>query len=397
MAATIVPMASIEERHSKASGAVSYRVIWRDKGQRYTQTFADRDAARQWKAILERTNHDTAKAERAVLSAASSSPTVKEAGVRHIAGLTNLTPYTLQVYERQVRLHIAPTLGHLPVDQVTRDDVAEWVMHMRDKGLSPKTITNVHGLMSSIFATAVLRNWCAANPCAGARLPKVSKRDDKKEFLSHGEFALLLSKVDPHFRPFVMFLVGTGLRFSEATALTSADFQDAGGGEYLVTVSKAWKEDRVKGRYVGDPKSDAAHRVVQMDATTAHAVAPLVGSARAGDPVFTMKRGGALTTQQFRRKVWLPAVDAAQSAGLRRSPRPHDLRHTFASWQLTSGAVSMDELAKIMGHESSKTTYAVYYHLMPDSRRQAASAMTDIMGRVQAAVEAGTSMPALTS
>lgn len=390
-------MASIEERHSKASGAVSYRVIWRDKGQRNTQTFADRDAARQWKDVLERTGHDSAKAERAVLSAASPSPTVKDAGARHIASLTNLTPYTLQVYERQVRLHISPTLGHLPVDQVTRDDVAEWVMHMRDKGLSPKTITNVHGLMSSIFSTAVLRNWCAANPCSGARLPKVSKRDDKRQFLSHGEFALLLSKVDPHFRPFIMLLAGTGLRFSEATALTSADFQDAGGGEYLVTVSKAWKEDRAKGRYVGDPKSDAAHRVVQMDATTAHAVAPLVGAARASEPVFMMKRGGALTTQQFRRKVWLPAVEAAQAAGLRKSPRPHDLRHTFASWQLTAGAVSMDELAKIMGHESSKTTYSVYYHLMPDSRRQAASTMSGIMGRVQAAVGAATDAPALTA
>lgn len=381
-------MASIEKRVSKDGTRTSYRVIWRDRGERQTQTFADHAAAKQWKAVLEKAGHDTSKAERAVLSAISHVPTLDQAIEKHIATLTDLTPFTVQTYQRQARIHISPVLGYLPVNAITRDDVAAWVVGLRDKGLAPKSIKNIHALLSSAFSTAVDRQWCESNPCARARLPRVSKRDDAKEFLTHGEFALILANMDPYFRPFTMFLVSTGLRFSEAAALASADFSDAGNGEYIVRVSKAWKEDRVKGRYIGEPKSDAAHRDVQLDAATALAVAPQVAAAKPGEPVFRMKRGGLLNTSDFRSKAWLPAIRAAQCQGLRKTPRVHDLRHTFASWQLTEGLISMDELAKIMGHESSKTTYAVYYHLMPDSRRQAAAAMNGIMGKVAASLEA---------
>ena len=379
-------MASIEVRTSRDGKATSYRVIWRDGGQRLSQSFKTADAARQWKSLLESVKHNTGQAERAVLSSASHAPMFEKVARLHLNQLSNVTPYTLQTYDRYLRVHLIPAFGHLDIQQITDDDVSAWVSVARSSGLAPKTVRNIHGLLHSIIKTAIRKGHRADDPCEQTRLPKASRRDDAMQFLTQSEVATLLRFTPPHFQPLVLFLVGTGLRFSEATALTSADFTDA-NGEYLVTVNKAWKENRETGRYIGDPKSDAAFRVVQMDPGTALAVAPLVKAAKAGQPIFTMIQGGVVTTQKFRSKVWVKAIERAQSAGLRKTPRVHDLRHTFASWQLAEGT-SLPELSKIMGHESTATTYRVYSHLTPEGRRSVAEATGRAMSSIYSSLQA---------
>ena len=376
-------MASIEDRRNREGRVTSWRVVWREGGKRQSQTLGTLQDAQQWKALLEAAKHDSKAAERALLGSVSLGPTLDDVAKRHLARLTDLTPYTMQTYRRDLRLHISPHLGHIPVEQLTADDVAAWIVALQATGLAPKSIKNIHGLLSAVMSSAVRWRMAPGNPCSETRLPRVSKRDDVRAFLTQGEFMLLLRNMDPFFQPLTLFLVTTGLRFSEAGALTSADFSES-GGDVMVTVNKAWKEDREKGRYIGDPKSDAAFRAVQLEPMTARTVGPLAAAAPIGQPIFTMKRGGQLTTQAFRKKAWLPAVAAAQAAGLRKNPRVHDLRHTFASWQLERGAVSIDTLAKIMGHESNATTHKVYSHLMPGSRRDAAAAMGSVVSEMVA-------------
>jgi integrase len=61
--------------------------------------------------------------------------------------------------------------------------------------------------------------------------------------------------------------------------------------------------------------------------------------------VFPAKRGGPINLDNWRRRVWTPAIEAA---GIRKPARPYDLRSTFASDALAAG-VSVFELARIMG------------------------------------------------
>jgi integrase len=61
--------------------------------------------------------------------------------------------------------------------------------------------------------------------------------------------------------------------------------------------------------------------------------------------VFPSPRGTVLNIDDFRRRVWAPAIEAA---GVRLPARIYDLRSTFASDSLAAG-VSVFELAKIMG------------------------------------------------
>lgn len=371
-------MATIETRKNKAGIVTSYRVRWREGGRDSAylyETFKNQAQAETFKRVLELNGHDSRKAERDILRAASRSPEIETVAQQHMRRLSDVAIHTRHTYERMIENHIIPKLGAIPAEMLSEEDLADWVLWMRDKGLSPKTIKNVHGFMFSIMKTAVYKGYRPDNPCEHTRLPKADHTEDKTTFLTKAEFALILQNLDKYFHPFFLFLVGTGLRFSEATALQPGDFSDE-GGTYTVRVTKAWKRDDKNGRTIGPPKTERARRTVPMDKALAEAVAFQVATCEPGGYVFTMKEGGAATSQAMHNKAWRPAITAARAAGLRKSPRIHDLRHTYASWMLAGDSpMPLFDLSRLMGHESVNTTSKVYSHLMPETLAKGAQTM----------------------
>lgn len=372
-------MASIIERTNAKGEVTSYQVKWRHKGKQESYRLDTRKEAETFARILETCNNDLRKTERVLLAGLSDTPTIEKFAPVHIKRLSDVEGHTIRTYEAMLRNHIYPALGDIPVGEVTDDDVAEFMGGLRDKRLSPKTMKNIHSLLYAIMETAVKRGKAKHNPCTETKLPKKTRTEDAMTYLTHAEFLHLMSHTDPFFHPLFYFLVGTGLRFSEAAALNGSDFSSE-GGNHSVRVTKAWKRDDVHGRYIGTPKSDKSIRTVSMGDGTALMVAPRVRDAGAEGLVFKMKRGGALTWQSIHTKVWQPAIRKAQADGLRKKPRIHDLRHTFASWQLATGEMSIFELSLHMGHESVVTTSGVYSHLMPEGRIKAARVNTKAMG-----------------
>jgi len=81
----------------------------------------------------------------------------------------------------------------------------------------------VHGLLSAAMKTAVRLGYRGDNPCHGVRLPQGGAVSDEMCLLSTAEGGLILEHLTPWYRPFVRFLVGTGLRWGEATALQISD------------------------------------------------------------------------------------------------------------------------------------------------------------------------------
>lgn len=380
-------MASLIERKNSKGQTTSWQVRWREYGAQQSQSFDESTAAVTFKRILESCNGDSKAAERKILSAASRAPSFADVAGMHLKRLTNIGEHAMGDYERMLRQHILPVLGDIPIDMVSEEDVADWISGMKDKGLAPKTIKNVHGLLFSIMKTAVSKRLRADNPCEQSRLPKSTHTQDTTTYLTQSEFAGILQFVDPHFQPFFLFLVSTGLRFSEAAALMPADFADS-NGVYTVRVTKAWKRTQKNQRVIGPPKTERARRTVPMTRELALAVAPQVKAAAAGDFVFKMKQGGELTVQAAWNKAWRPAVSKAQKAGLKKSPRIHDLRHTYASWMLMGEPpLSMFELSRLMGHESVQTTTKVYSHLMPETLQRGADIMGNALAGVFAAIE----------
>jgi site-specific recombinase XerC len=89
------------------------------------------------------------------------------------------------------------------------------------KGASGKTIANKHGFLSSALTTAVRAGRITTNPAAGQRAPTCERKD--MVCLSREDFVRLRESVTAPWRPLVEFLVVSGCRWSEATALKPSD------------------------------------------------------------------------------------------------------------------------------------------------------------------------------
>jgi integrase len=94
--------------------------------------------------------------------------------------------------------------------------------------------------------------------------------------------------------------------------------------------------------------------------------------------LFTNGAGNPVRSQEFFNGGWKPGRERALAAGLTKSPRVHDLRHTCASWMIAAG-VPLPIIQQHLGHESIQTTIGVYGHLDRRSAQVAADAIGSVL------------------
>ena len=151
------------------------------------------------------------------------------------------------------------------------------------------------------------------------------------------ELDAIAAELAPGFRPLPLFAATTGLRPEEWTALERRDIDRSAG---VLTVARTVS----RGEMVELGKTTRSRRQVPLSGRALAALEAL--PPRLDTPlVFPSPRGGVLNLDNWRRRVWAPAIEAS---GVRRPARVYDLRSTFASDALAAG-VSVFELARIMG------------------------------------------------
>jgi integrase len=351
------------------SGRTSYRVRVRVGGRSTTETFDSLPAAEVFRLRCMDPNVGPARAveRRGREDTASSDyvPTLAEMTAKHVEGLTGIQQGTRDEYRSMAGRTWLPLLGSLRVDELTKDDVARWVNAAdRDGHLKPKSIKNAHGLLSSVMETAVADGHAERNPARRTRLPRRGEEDvDDIRFLTTDEYWRLYDVFDPHHLPMLVTLFGTGLRYSEATAMQVRDLAIA---DETMRVVRAWKKQ--KGPLVsGPPKSRASRRTIALPVEVLEVLDPLVAGRAGSDLVFTTVRGNVVRHGNFYNRFWLTAC---ARAGLDPSPRIHDARHTHASWLIARG-IRLEVIQDRLGHEDYNTTRRIYGHLLPDMRREA--------------------------
>lgn len=266
----------------------------------------------------------------------------------------------------RIRNHIRPGLGRHQLDDITPTVVQAFVSRLSLK-LAPKTVRNVHGLLHKIMEAAIHARLIRANPAAHTILPRRIRREMR--FLTEPEIGRLLANTPEHWRPLVLLLVTTGLRWGEAVGLRVGDVDVLGG---RLTVLQALHELAGSASIVfTEPKSEMSRRTVTFDKKTAGALAGLVHGPRC-DLVFTTPTGKPVRIRNFRRSTrkhadgsprlmgWSKWTDAAGLAGL----RIHDLRHTHAA-MLISANVPLTGVQRRLGHSSIAVTSDLYGHLLP--------------------------------
>lgn len=339
------------------NGEKRYRVRYRSGGAETSETFRRKQDAEMFAGILG-DGRDNRVAE--ALAWLAAKQTERQAATfgqwfeTYVDQLTGVTKRTRDDYRAQHRRYLT-SLDPLPLPLITRAHVSSLVNELEARGLSPKTIKNAIHMLSSVLALAVDEGHIPRNPVKRVRLPKQQLVEHEARFLTAEEYAALSGAVDDHYRPLLDFLVGTGLRWSEATALQCRNVDLTAG---TLRVQRAWK--RIPGGWeIGPPKSTRSNRTVNPAVLALVAIEPLMG--KPSDLVFTTPRGNVIRHANFYNRVWVPACERA---GLDPRPTPHDLRHTHASWLISEG-IGLEAVQDQLGHESIETTRRVYAKLLP--------------------------------
>lgn len=127
--------------------------------------------------------------------------------------------------------HVLPVLGHLKLEDVRPRHIRDLVRALRAKDgtperLAPRTIINIHGVMSTMFRDAVVEELIPANPCVlkHGELPEKVDKDpewrDKATYLVEEVLALITDKRIPVERRVQYALKAlAGLRHGEVAGL----------------------------------------------------------------------------------------------------------------------------------------------------------------------------------
>lgn len=298
---------------------------------------------------------------------------------------------------RDLRRWIIPTFGNCDIRSVEHfcgDTVTAWVRQLEQtmvtrgqapkqgpaklRPMSPKTIRNLHGLLSAVMERAVrseppLRD---RNPCALTRLPRTdddgADGGEDIEFLTPDEVEGLVSCMERRSDQLLAIVkYGTGLRWGEVSALAPECLVDWRTAKPVIRVKRAWKKDGKGGYKIGMPKSKRGRRSIRVSQTVVAAIEELGGEDNAdpGRLFFTGDQNGNRLHYSTFYDRWQRAVLRAKEAGLlpsHKSPTAHDLRHSHAAVLLSEGR-GLTYVQRRLGHESIKTTSDTYGHLLPEA------------------------------
>jgi len=362
-------VSSIEKRSDDR-----YRVKFRVEGAQRSLTFSTEKGAKEWKKKLDALG---ATAAIALLEHREFNPlTVGQYLERHIASRTGTTQGTLHTYRALVRNHMV-AIAEIPIVLLDRESVAAWINSLAKAKNSGKTIANIHGLLSSALNNAVSDKLILDNPCRGMRLPRTDHNSAEMIFLTRDEFEELYAHIPVHYQPFVLTLVGTGMRFGEATALTVGDVNLE---TKSIRIRQSWKKTGFSQRELGPTKTKRSNRTVAIPPQIAEALVPLI-QGRPSKAFLFLNLKGKPISGAFGEKTWSVAVQkyagdtvkiakdnagrkvrVVAKVGERDHPRLHDLRHTFVSWAIQAG-IPLPVIQRQLGHESITTTVDRYGHL----------------------------------
>lgn len=387
-------MASVTSR-KLPSGTVLWRVQFRIDGQMSEETFRTSEAAASFGEAVDRKGGQAAREERDLRSRAGAGGEMKlrewtERYLNPANGMLGaIGSGTIADYQAISKRSFLPFLGDLPLSAIDRIEVSKWVAWQEQQTiasgkrlLAAKTVSNYHGLLSSILAAAVDHGFAMKNNAHGVKLTRGVPRE--AVFLSEREVSVLVQCTPEFYRPVVVFLVATGARWAEASSAEWGDFNFE-AKPVTWNVRRAWKLTAEKKWVLGPPKTAKGRRTIAIDEETVAALGP---RGRSNERIFIGRRGAdKLWHGRFLTSTWNPSIARAQDPvycarlGLQpifQSPTPHDLRHTHASLAIENG-VSMVELQRRLGHSTITVTLDRYTHLSPGHGEKTAATFGRIM------------------
>jgi integrase len=318
---------------------------------------------------------------------------------------SQLRPSTFDSYRRNIRLHVLPVLGRVPLQRLAPEDLDSLYARLladgrcdgREGGLSVKTVRLVHLVLHKALSDALRKGSVVRNVATVADPPKLSsaKRPEIKVWTAD-QLRMFLDQIQTNRAYAALFVSShTGMRRGEILGLrwTDVHFDEARLSIRQALISVAYEMQ------VSDVKTGAGRRSIDLDDRTLAVLRQwrkaqaeeklLLGSEyHDQDLVFCRADGDPihpdLFSQTFDRAVarlGLPDITL------------HDLRHTHASLLLKAG-VPVKVVSERLGHASPAFTLNVYQHVIPGMQAAAAAVFSSLVaGAPDVTPEQGPGVP----
>jgi integrase len=303
--------------------------------------------------------------------AAPSNYTVRKAAEDWLAnGLNGRAPKTIRK-NKDVLEPILAAVGTARLRDLSTADVDQALKHM-SQTYSTAVVRMGHLALKRAIRHAQARRYVSTNAAELSDTPAGQPGRPSKSFTLEQSAALLSVTAGTRIGAYIALSLGTGIRTEEARALRwdAVDFGDPGAAPPRPASVAIWRSVR-RG---GDTKTLRSRRTLRMPAFAVDELRSMQD--REGThtgAVFATSDGGELDAANVRREFRA----AVKAAGIVGQWTPRELRHTFVSLMSDSG-VPVEEIARLAGHTSSRTTELVYRHQLRPIMEKGAEALDQL-------------------
>lgn len=299
---------------------------------------------------------------------------------------STITNY-MYLYTKYVRDEI----GLQNISSIKYSDVKKFYIHLiRDVGLKPSSVGNIHTILHPVFTTAVRDGLIRVNPTDGV-ITEIKRSHDWEQTKRHAltieqqEAFIQYCSETPKYRHWLTLftvLLGTGCRVGEITGLR---WEDCDFSHKIIHINhsliyRPQDDGRVRFR-ITLPKTRAGVRIIPMldgvkdallteyERQTQYGFNDTVVDGYSGF-IFLTPRGSILTPQRINntiKKIYMGYnIQEVEQATLeQREPiliphfSVHNLRHTFCT-RFCENETNIKIIQEIMGHADITTTMDVY-------------------------------------
>lgn len=261
---------------------------------------------------------------------------------------------TMQKYKLTSRWlkKIAPNLKISEINRITYQEILNKYAEDHER----QSTMDFHHQLKAAVLDAVDEGLISKDPTRKAIIKGKAPRKKKVKYLNQFELQKLIADLDLkneiNFDWLIYLVAKTGLRFSEALAITPKDFDFP---RQILNVDKTWNYKENGG--FEPTKNKSSERKVQLDWQTVIQFSELIKEMKEDQPIFISKKIYNSTINDILKRhcnnVGIPVISI------------HGLRHTHASILLYAG-VSIASVAHRLGHASMSTTQKTYLHIIQE-------------------------------
>lgn len=297
-----------------------------------------------------------------------------------------IRPTTWDSYEMNVRCHIKPAIGGIPLKQLLPSHLQKLY---NDKlaggradgtgGLSPRSVRYLHAILHEALKQAVREQLIARNPADVVAPPRQQKKEIKPLTTEQVQHLLATMKEDRLYSAFLLEL-GTGLRRGELLGLR---WQDVDLDKGIIRVQQSLVRTK-KGVLFQAPKTERSRRSIPLPENVVRELKRwkarqnqerlALGEAYQDNGLVFCREDGRWLEPTYFSKCFDKLLE---KAGLPHV-RFHDLRHTHAT-QLLQLGVHVKVVQERLGHSTVTMTLDTYSHVLPGLQEDAAAKLNGVL------------------